>query len=1109
LFGSTRGPSEKIGARSASGAEWRLVVLLTLLCLWATGTVLPAARAQVGIPAPGTLPSGNGLQVDHLSIEQGLSQNSIYCILQDGQGFLWFGTQDGLNRYDGYGFEVYRPRPGDANSLSHHFIRALAEGADGALWIGTDGGGLNRLDKETGQIARYQHDPTDAGSLSGDRVYALYSDPEGRLWIATEDGLDRLDPGAADFVHFEHDSQASGSLTSGAIRAIYRDRAGILWLGSDGGGLDRLDPATGQLTHYRHEDGDPASLSDDVVLAIVEDRAGSLWVGTGGGGLERLDRATGRFEHHRHDAGDANTLSNDAVSALYEDRDGILWVGTMGGGLDRFDRESGEFSHYQGGLTHDFVSAIFEDRSGILWVGTLGGGINYSGCAPRAFALYQSNPETPNGLSENVIWSIWEDLDGAVWIGTFGGGLDRLDRQSGQWTHYRHDPGDLATLSDDVVRAVRQDRQGVIWVGTDGGGLDRLDPATGRFAHYRHDDADPASLSHDAILTLYLDNQDELWVGTWGGLNRFDRATSSFARYLHDPGDSGSLSHNTVRAIYQDRSGALWIGTPQGLNRLDQATGTFIRYQADPQDPNSLSSDDILAIYQDRAGTLWVGTFGGGLNRFDPETGTFGHYGAQDGLPSAIVYGILEERSGPGSPAGPLWLSTNGGLSRLDLDTGTFVNYDVRDGLQSNEFNAGAYFQNADGEMFFGGVNGLNSFFPADVQPNPYVPPIVLTSLRQSGVDLASGAPLASRRSISLRWPDNDFEFEFAALSFCQPERNRYAYRLEGFDREWVDAGTRRVGRYTNLPGGTYTLHVKGSNSDGIWNEGGLALQVTVVPPFWATAWFRGLAGMVVAAAGLAVFRLRIRAVENRSRALESQVSQRTAELRHEMEQRVELEQALRQSEAERAVVEERNRLARDLHDSVTQSLYAVTLYADAAARLLSSGQAAAVGTNLQKLRRTAREALGEMRLLIFELRPPVLEQEGLAAALRTRLEAVEGRAGVQTALYAEGEGRPPSDVEEGLYRIAVEALNNALKHAQAHSISVTLELEPGEARLEVADDGAGFDPDAACRSGGMGLRGMFERAEQMGGRLAVDSEPGRGTHVRVAVRYPVEEESR
>jgi signal transduction histidine kinase len=384
------------------------------------------------------------------------------------------------------------------------------------------------------------------------------------------------------------------------------------------------------------------------------------------------------------------------------------------------------------------------------------------------------------------------------------------------------------------------------------------------------------------------------------------------------------------------------------------------------------------------------------------------------------------------------------------------------------------------------------------MEDNPYVPPVVLTSLQQNGVEVNTGQALEDSREVTFRWPDNSFEFGFAALNYTQPEKNQHAYMLEGFDRDWNHIGPRRFGRYTNLPGGTYTLRLKGSNNDGVWNEEGVSIQVTVVPPFWGTRWFWGIVALTLAGSAFGGYRLRVRSLEARSRELERQVEARTAELRREADQRVRAEEALRQREREKAVAEERNRLARELHDSVTQALYGVTLYSEAAAGHLGLGHTDRVAEHLQELQDTAQEALAEMRLLIFELRPPILEELGLVAALQARLQAVEGRAGLRTEFKTNVEERLPSDVEEGLYRIALEALNNALRHAQASNIEVHLRQDELGTTLEIADDGIGFDLATARERGGMGLAAMEERAAELGGRLTVESAAGEGTSVRV-----------
>jgi signal transduction histidine kinase len=489
---------------------------------------------------------------------------------------------------------------------------------------------------------------------------------------------------------------------------------------------------------------------------------------------------------------------------------------------------------------------------------------------------------------------------------------------------------------------------------------------------------------------------------------------------------------------------------------------------------------------------LWVGTLGGGLDRFDRALETFTHFSVQDGLANDMVLDILES-------GGYLWICTANGLSRYDPRTETFRNYDASDGLPINEFSTA--FASETGELFVGGINGFMSFYPGLMQDNPFVPPIVLTSLQQNGVTVDTGTALEDLQAVSFRWPDNSFEFDFAVLNYSRPEKNQHAYKLEGFDSHWNYIGNRQFGRYTNLPGGTYTLRLKGSNNDGIWNETGTSIRITIVPPFWETGWFWGIVVVTLAGGVFGGYRFRVRGLERRSQALQQEVEARTTELQTEIAQRIQIEEALHRQEREQAVAEERNRLARELHDSVTQALYGVSLYAQAAEGHLALGDTGQAADHLAELQNTAQEALAEMRLLVHELRPPILEEQGLVAALQARLLAVEGRAGLKTAFTTDLEARLPLDVEEGLYRIALEALNNTLKHAQAQKILVHLHQPTppaGAVTLEVVDDGVGFDPARAHERGGLGLQAMQERAAALGGHLTIWSKSGSGTRITV-----------
>jgi two-component system sensor histidine kinase ChiS len=1102
-------------ARGGFLGQLTMAVLLATACSSLVPSVSPEPTALIAEEAaspsiPFEASSEQRVRFERISLEQGLSQSSIYCMLQDSQGFMWFGTEDGLNKYDGYNFTVYKPIPGEPNGFSGNFIRAIYEDSSGVFWIGTDGG-LDRWDRQTEQFTHYAHDPNDPHSLSSSAVQAIYQDREGVLWVGTlGGGLHKFDQEQERFIRYPVDSKQSRNIVSSDIVwTIYQDREGVLWIGTDNG-LSRLDRQTGQLAYYKTGSQD-VGLGDNSVRAIYEDQSGVLWIGTFGGGLKRFDRFTERFVSYRSKPDDPHSLSNDLVWAIYQDRSGVLWIGTDDG-LDQFDRDSEQFIHYYydiddpNSLGHNSVRSIYEDHSGVLWFGTYGGGISKLDRSTNRFTHYQADPKNPNSLNNNVIRAIYKDRDGMLWIGTGGGGLNKFDRKGERFTFYYS--GGPYDLSHDTVRAIYEDRSGALWIGTQGGGLNRFDRSTERFTHYYSDPQNPYSLSDNTILVMHQDRAGTLWIGTEvGGLNRFDLTTERFTHYYSNPDIPSSLSSNEVRAIYEDRAGILWIGTwSGGLDKFDRETEEFVHYPARPQ---GLSDDTVLSIHEDQSGVLWIGTAGGGLNRFDRETEIFTYYREKDGLPNDVVYGILEDSHGY------LWLSTNKGLSKFDPRTEKFTNYDVNDGLQGNEFNGGAFHKSRDGEMFFGGLNGLTAFYPENIQDNNFIPPVVLTSLTQGGEDVHVGQALESVKEIAFHWPNNFFEFEFAALSYAQPEKNQYAYRLEGLEEDWNHIGTRRFGRYTSLPSGTYTLRIKGSNNDGVWNEKGTAITIKIVPPFWGTWWFRGIVALALVGSVVGGYRLRVKGIEARSRELEAQVEQRTAELRQEVEQRTQVEEALRQSEMGKAVAAERSRLARDLHDVVTQTLFSASLVAEALPT--SWERDPEEGRQLLKeLRQLTQGALAEMRTLLLELRPAALIEADLGDLLRQLAEAAIGREGIPITVTVEGECSLPSDVHITLYRIAQEALNNVTKHARANQVTMSLSCvlsqslsRAGEGKtvtLSIRDDGCGFDLDDVPPDR-MGVRGMRERAHTIGAALTIESGIGRGTEIVVVWNSLTEKE--
>jgi ligand-binding sensor domain-containing protein/signal transduction histidine kinase len=1222
----------------------RMFVALAVLSILFSPNFTTPALAQTGT-----------VRFESLTTEEGLSQSTVHTILQDQQGFMWFGTEEGLNKYDGYQFTVYKHDSDDSKTLVDNLIQTIAQDSQGGIWIGTSSG-LDRFDPKTGTFLHYPQDLAGGSDLSGQSISAILQDRSGTLWVGTAGGgLAAVDLAAHHSVLFQHSSEGPQSLSGNSIEAIYEDRTGELWVGTDNG-LDHFDRASGKFSpSFSQAVPGSAFIGNAAVYTLAEDGGGAVWIGTSAG-LYKWDRDANHLSVYRHDPEDPVSLSDDAVTRILEDTRGALWIGTRTG-LDLFDPTHNSFISYVHdpndpySLASNSVRSIYEDRSGVLWIGT-SGGLNKYARSTQKFDLFQHTPGLSNTLSDNNIWAIDEDHLGNLWVGTFFAGLDRLNPTTGAVTVYQNNPSDPTSLSSNEVRALLEDHAGNLWIGMERGGLARFDPETGTFIAYQHNDAEPGSLSNNDVFSIFEDRAERLWIGTQrGGLNRFDPASGTFIHYQYDANDPKSLSDNQVRAIQEDHNGVLWIATFGGVDLWDGKSNHFTVYRHDPKDASSLSSDEVSCIFEDQEGNVWVGTFGGGLNRFDRATRSFTHYTEKNGLPDDTVYGILAD------PGGDLWLSTNKGLARFDPLTQVFRNYDVSDGLQGDQFNPGASFQGKDGQMFFGGTQGLNAFLPQQVKDNLIPPPVVITAVKKYNQTIQTNP--APNAIIPLSYRDNFISFEFAALDYNTPEKNQYAYMLEGIDKDWISAGTRRYASYTNLQGGDYIFRVKASNNDGIWNEQATTLFIHITPPFWQTWWFIGIIGLVAVAGSIGGYRLRVRDIQARNRELSKRVEQRTHELAtlntisevvnrsldlteilnaaldktieimrmdgglafranqpvegasdapsstlltyrgvsdeyantiarslpvqdtmHEKDflagqpivnqpaihpipisqvqeaneregiqmginvpllvkgrlvgglslaarrkriitpeelsllaaigqqvgMAVENARLYEQAEQTAATIE-RNRLARELHDSVTQSLYSVTLYAEAAAEQVASGEKETALDHLHELRDTAQEALREMRLLIFELRRPTLEKSGLAGALQARLDAVETRGGLHSEMEVIGIEQLPLPVQAELYNIAQEALNNTLKHAHAGLVRIRLQFEDGGAELEVSDDGVGFEPASDRLSGGFGISGMKERAQKIGGTLLIESTPGRGT--KVIVRVPASSSGR
>ncbi len=838
---------------------------------------------------PASLIAGHKVKFGHLTMADGLPEAGITSMIQDRLGFIWLGTPNGLVKYDGYSFTSYKPDPKDPDSIGGRLVMSLYEDGAGELWVGTRRGGLNRFDRATEKFVRYMNDPDDPRSISFNAVSAIFEDSRGDLWVGTGDmesqdaagGLNFFDPDSGTFVRRLHDPDDPNSLSHNVVTDIREDAQGNLWIAT-AGGLNRMNRETGVITRFLHDPDDPESLSHHYVSSLATDHRGNLWVGTHGG-LDLFDPESGGFRHFRHDPEIRWSLSSNHISTLFVDREGTLWVGTWGGVLHRFWPEERTFSKF----AHDpddpyslsantAIMTIYEDRTDILWVGTWAGGLNKLDPFSGKFPHYGHEPDNPNSLSNDQVMAFHEDRAGNLWIGTKGGGLNRYNPASETYTHYRHRPEDPTSIGSDRILAILEDRFGTIWIAAVGAGLDRFNPDGETFTHFSHDPDDPSSLSDNYVLDLLEDSEGRFWVGTVeGGLSLFDRATGTFEVQSSVTDDPDSPTF--VRLIHEDSDGTLWVGTEGGLVHFEPTERTFTTYL----EPVT-GLDIIMSIHEDRSGRLWIGTFNGGLHLFDRETGTSRAFTQKDGLAHDTVYNILEDEQGR------LWLSTGNGMSRFNPETESFRTYGVEDGLQGHQFGGGAI-RKQDGEMLFGGSHGINAFFPEYVKDNPYPPQVALTWLKVMNQSLmpSEGSGLESHISVAqqvaLSHDQNAVALGFSALHFGHPDQNRYSYRLDPLDQDWVQAGTHRYASYSNLRPGNYEFRVRAANGDGLWNEEGTSVKLTIQPPWWQSWWAYSLFGVLAAVTVVGVDRARrnrlLSRERERSRQQEARLRAEAAEL--------------------------------------------------------------------------------------------------------------------------------------------------------------------------------------------------------------------------------------
>jgi signal transduction histidine kinase/ligand-binding sensor domain-containing protein len=1024
------------------------------LCLMGIPVCAEIPQAHVN-PTPTKLPINyaSDVRFTHISTEDGLSQIRVSGIVQDNLGFMWFGTEYGLNRFDGYTFKVFAHEPNNPNSLSGVNILFLFKDRNSELWMGTEQS-LDRFDPKTETFIHY---PIAF-------VKYISQDRRGILWLATARGLYRLEPASGVTRVFTHDANDSLSLRSNDVRSAAEDRTGRFWVaGPDG--IDEFERESGHVKlHIPIRDP-----SRD--FSFLEDRTGVFWIfHASGNGLASFDRKTNALTYYFFNGNTESPTALSGVAAMLEDRQGDLWVATQGSGLLKLDREHHRFIGYRfivgatDGLAEDRIINLFEDREGCIWVALFGKGLQRFETKPTIFhTIGDLNPiEDPS----ESIGCFFEDSRGNKWIGKHLA-VYRIDASGKRTTIPLLKPG----VPLDATSII-EDRSGSIWIGTFNNGLFRLDPRTGHFKRFRHDPNNPSSLSNEDVGHMLIDRDGTLWAATWDGLNRFEPEAERFTVFRADPHNRELIYLSMAEGPDHD----LWLGTYGfGLQHFDSRSGQFTIFN----DGNSgLSNNQIDFIHFTRGRKMWVATENG-LNEFDPATRRSTVLGVREGLASNGISGLLEDRRGR------LWMSTDKGISSFDPSTRTFRNFSTADGLPGPDMSGwGACLRSQSGQMFFSGFSGAISFFPDAVSETSYAPQTVITEFRlfrsaQAHAKQSAPNPVISYASkIIIPHNQNMFSLTFAALAYSNPRTNRYRYMLQGLDNSWNEVGSDgRTVTYTSLSAGTYRFRAQGATVSSQWSEPGAELQIVILPPWWMTRWSIAL---WISATLLLTWLF---------------YHYRMLQITKQFEIRLE------------ASINERTRIARDLHDTLLQSFNALLLRFQAASDLLSARPEEAKRV-LDSTIDQAGQALIEGRDAVQQLRstPPVTNDLVCAIGSLGQELAADGSSCDAPAFHIEVEGKPRDLLpiaRDEVYQIAGEALRNAFRHARARRLEVEICYDTRQLRLRIRDDGKGIDPQLLNADGPSrhyGLRGMRERAQLLGGQLTIWSEMNSGTEVDLSI---------
>ena len=1066
---------------------------------------------------------------DHLTTDNGLSSNRIWCIYRDSKDYLWMGTDVGLDKYDSYAVKKYRHDENQPLTISSNTILCIYEDREKRLWIGTDNG-LNLYDPLKDNFKVFINISDDKKSLNSNYIASIQEDKSGNLWILTDGNcMNKWDPETQSFVRFQIEN-INNRLWARASRMISNDSKGNLWIVSLNSGITRFDPETGQFKKFK----DPAvDLGSNCFKSIYVDKQDKIWITTDGNGFFSFDPLKDKFEQFGS-KGDGRGTNQKLILDIIPEDDNHLLLAVDMGGINRFNKTTRTFEYFmysnnnEDGLNNNGIWCFHRDREGILWVGTSGGGINYIRSGRNNFKLFR-HTNNPNSLSYSFTGCFYEDHLGMIWIGTDGGGVDVMDPENGTFTSFKHNPSDPCSISGNVIRSITEDKDHDVWIATWDAGLNRYDRKTKRFYRYMPEKNNPASISGRSVWNIKLDHNDNLWLANYAvGTDLFDKKKGVIKRFRFNADDPNSISSDQPFLLYEDSDKNMWICTEDGLNLYNDKSNSFQVF--------NFPNNQVVSFIRDKNGNLWVGSNSKGMFYCSPDGKIIKTYDMTNGLASNIVQSIVEDNNGD------LWIATSNGISHLNPKTQKIRNYSKEDGLQSNQFFQQSFLKTSNGEIYFGGYNGFNSFFPDSLKANDFIPPVYITDFQIFNKPVSHGTPgsqfpihISEAKEITLNWNQSVFSFSFSAINYNHPEKNLYAYKMEGFEKDWnITNSSRRYVTYTNLDPATYTFRVKASNNDEIWNETGVSLKITILPPWWKTLWFRLITISTITFTLIYIFLSRVRHLNNQKILLEKLVTNKTAELQEKndrlIKQAVELNESNTLLEEQKQHIEELNASKDKFFSIIAHDLknpfQTIIGFSEMQKEEIKSGDSAGIGEYadlinasavqtfrlLENLLEWARAQRGEISFnpVPINLNEIISEEFDILSDM-AKTKNIDLNCSIPDNLTIIADNNMIRTILRNL-------ISNAIKFTHKNGkVDVEVKIENHHTNLSVSDTGIGmsneiigklFKIDANLstrgteneKGTGLGLILSKEFVEKHGGKIWVGSEKGKGSVFRFVI---------